>query len=449
MFNTVLIANRGEIALRVARTCRELGIRVAAIYSTEDRDSAVVRFADEAVHVGPAPAKKSYLSIPAIIEAALQVEADAIHPGYGFLSEDPDFAEVCAANNITFVGPPPSVLESLGDKASARTLMSAAGVPMLPGSLTPLDTVEEAQAVADQIGYPLIIKAVAGGGGRGMRVVHAVGEFVAAYRETRATAQTLFGNSQVYVERYLEHARHVEIQILADSHGHAIHLGERDCSVQRRHQKLVEETPAPGLPDGLTEEMGAAAVRGALAAGYVGAGTFEFLVDGQGNYYFMEVNPRIQVEHPVTEMATGVDLIAEQLRVAAGYPLTLTQEEVVPRGAAIEVRINAEDPDRNFAPTPGTLTEYLPAGGPFVRVDSYAYTGCRISPSYDSLVAKLIVWAPTRDQAIERMLRALAEFKVAGKGVSTTIPFVREVLEHPLFRAGKHATSLVEQMLAD
>ncbi|OLB79498.1 MAG: pyruvate carboxylase subunit A [Actinobacteria bacterium 13_2_20CM_2_71_6] len=448
MFRTVLIANRGEIAYRVARTARELGMRVVAVYSTEDANSAVVRYADDAVRIGPGPARKSYLNMAAIIEAARRTGAEAIHPGYGFLSENADFAEVCGANGITFVGPPPKVIGLLGDKTSARALMSDAGLPMLPGSIDPLDNVAQAQKVADEVGYPVIVKAAAGGGGRGMQVATERGEFAHKYHEARSAAQLLFGDGRVYVERYLAPARHVEIQVLCDTFGNAIHLGERDCSIQRRHQKLVEETPAPGLPDGLVERMGEAAVNGALAAGYVGAGTFEFLVDADGNFSFMEVNCRIQVEHPVTEMVTGLDLVREQFLVAAGEPLTLTQDEVVRWGAAIECRINAEDPARDFVPTPGRLEEFVPSGGPFVRVDTHGYAGYRVSAAYDSLLAKLVVWGRDRDEALVRMRRALAEFTVTGPGIATTASFLGEVLDHPLFRTGRHHTGLVAEMLS-
>ncbi|MGW4682113.1 acetyl-CoA carboxylase biotin carboxylase subunit [Micromonospora taraxaci] len=445
LFHKVLIANRGEIAVRVVRACRELGVASVAVHSTVDRESRVVRLADEAVQLGPAPPKLSYLNAAAVLEAARMTGADAIHPGYGFLSEDPDFADACAAEGITLIGPPAAVMAQLGDKASARTLMSEAGLPLLPGSLDPLSA-EEAHRLADRIGYPVIVKATAGGGGRGMQVVGSSAEFPDAYRRTQATARMLFGNGEVYVERYLADARHVEIQVLCDGHGHAVHLGERDCSVQRRHQKLIEETPAPNLPDGLAEQMGKAAVAGALAAGYVGAGTFEFLVDRSGGFYFMEVNCRIQVEHPVTEMVTGVDLVAEQIRIAAGQPLRLAQEDVRLSGVAIECRINAEDPRRGFAPTPGRLTEFIPAGGPFVRVDTHAYQGYVVPPNYDSLLAKLVVWAPQRDQAIARMLRALGEFHVAGERVSTTTDFLADVLATDAFRTATHSTALVDQL---
>jgi acetyl-CoA carboxylase, biotin carboxylase subunit len=439
MFRTVLVANRGEIALRVARTCRELGIRVVAVYSTEDRDSLLVRFADEAVAIGPGPARRSYMYAPAILEAARRTGAEAVHPGYGFLSEDADFAAACAAEGLTFIGPPSDVVAALGDKTHARELLSSVGMPLLPGSLQPLMDAEAAQRVADEVGYPVIIKAAMGGGGRGLRVVRHGPDFRDAYRETRAQALALFGDSRVYVERYVAASRHVEIQILADSYGNVVHLGERDCTVQRRHQKLIEETPAPGLPRETVERMGQAAVAGARAAGYVGAGTFEFLVDERGDFHFLEVNCRIQVEHPVTELVTGIDLVAEQLRIAAGEPLRL--DAVQRRGHAIECRINAEDPARDFAPAPGTLAEFVPPGGPFVRVDTAAYQGGRVSPAYDSLVAKLIVWAPDRAGAIARMARALAEFRIGGPGIATTAGFLAETVAAPAFRAGTHTTS--------
>jgi acetyl-CoA carboxylase biotin carboxylase subunit len=445
MFRSVLIANRGEIGIRVARTCRELGIRVIVVYSTDDRDSLLVRFADEAVQIGPAPARRSYLYAPAILEAARRTDAEAIHPGYGFLSEDPDFAAACEAEGRTFIGPPSEVIARLGDKTAARTLLKETGLPMLPGSLEPLEDPAAARALADEIGYPVIIKAAMGGGGRGLSVVRDPAGFGAAYRETRARAQSLFGDGRVYVERYLERARHVEIQVLSDRHGGTVHLGERDCTVQRRHQKLIEETPAPGLSRELIARMGEVAVAGARSAGYVGAGTFEFLVDSRGDFYFLEVNCRIQVEHPVTEAVTGLDLVAEQLRIAAGAPLRLRQQDVVPRGAAIECRINAEDPRRDFAPAPGLLTEFVPPGGPFVRVDTAAYQGARISPAYDSLIAKLIVWAPDRERALARARRALAEFRIEGPGVATTAAFLSEVIAHHDFQAGTHDTDLVAE----
>jgi acetyl-CoA carboxylase, biotin carboxylase subunit len=448
MFGSVLIANRGEIALRVARTCRELGIRTIVAHSAADRDSAAVRYADETVQIGPAPARRSYLNAAAIIQAALQTRAEAVHPGYGFLSEDGDFAEICEREGIVFIGPSSTVLRQLGDKGRAREIAAAAGLPVAPGSPHALETATEAKPVADAIGYPVIIKAVAGGGGRGMTVVRDPRMFLRAYRETRAAAQAVFGDGRVYVEKFVEAARHIEIQVLADRYGTVVHLGERDCSVQRNRQKLVEETPAPGLPAQLRERIALAAVRCAREVGYTGVGTFEFLVDDRDNFYFIEANCRIQVEHPVTELVTGLDLVREQLRVAAGAPLGFTQRDVVARGAAIECRVNAEDPLRGFLPTPGPLAEFAPPAGPFTRVDSHGYPGYRITQDYDSLLAKVSVWAPDRDQAIARMERALSEFRVAGRGVHTTIGFLTDVLAESLFRDAKHSTTLVDEMLA-
>ncbi len=449
MFEKVLIANRGEIALRVARACRELGIPTVAVYSTADSGSAVLRHVDESVQIGPAPSRHSYQNAAAIIEAALQTGADAIHPGYGFLSEDPDFAEICAENGLVFIGPRPEVMAALGDKSIARALMRRAGLPLLPGSVETLATAAEAKAVADGIGYPVIIKGAGGGGGRGMTVVRSPEEFARAYAETRAAAQAIFGDDRVYVERYLERARHVEVQILCDAQGNGIHFGTRDCSVQRRHQKLVEEAPAPELSAATLDAMAEAAVRGALEVGFTGVGTFEFLVDQDERFYFMEINSRIQVEHPVTEMVTGVDLIHEQLHVAAGMPLRLRQEDVVLRGVSIECRVNAEDPDRQFAPTPGILERFVPPGGPFTRVDTHGFPGYRVGPHYDSLLAKVVVWAPERDVALSRMERALREFEVSGPGVKTTIPFLLRVLGDTRFRKAQHSTALVDRLLRD
>ncbi|CAA9447983.1 MAG: Biotin carboxylase of acetyl-CoA carboxylase [uncultured Pseudonocardia sp.] len=442
---TVLVANRGEIALRVVRTCREMGIRTVVVHSTIDRDSAAVRLADRAVQIGPAAPRRSYLYPPAIIEAALLTGADAVHPGYGFLSEDPEFAEICARNGLVFIGPRPGVMARLGDKVLARQTMAAAGVPVLPGTLHPVSTMAEVLAEARLIGLPLIVKAAAGGGGRGMTVVRRWEDLLAAVRNTRATAQVVFGDGRVYLERYWEGARHVEVQVLADEHGNVVHLGDRDCSVQRRHQKLVEETPAPGLAPELAGTLADAAVRGARAAGYTGAGTFEFLVDGD-RAAFIEANCRIQVEHPVTEMVTGVDLVREQLLVASGAPLSMGQDDIRPRGVAVECRVNAEDPSRHFAPCPGALTEFVPPGGPFVRVDTAAFPGWRIAPEYDSLLAKVIVWAPERPAALARMARALAEFRIAGAGIRTTAELLVEVMADPEFRAGTHTTSLLDAM---
>ncbi|WP_432482226.1 acetyl-CoA carboxylase biotin carboxylase subunit [Kineococcus esterisolvens] len=444
MFSKVLIANRGEIAVRVARACRSLGIGVVAVHSSADRDSPVVRMADESVNIGPAPSRFSYLNIPNVVEAAMQTGADAIHPGYGFLSEDPDFAEVCADNGITFIGPRPDVMARLGNKASARSEMSAAGLPLLPGVVEPVATADEGAAIADTIGYPVVIKAAAGGGGRGITVVRDPAAFRQSYTATRRTAHSVFRDSTVYVERYLDHARHIEVQVLLDEHGNGLHLGERDCSVQRRHQKLVEEAPAAGLTPQQRQEIGAAAVRGALAVGYTGAGTFEFLLDERGDFSFMEVNCRIQVEHPVTEMVTGLDLVREQILIAAGEPLSVDQADVRLDGAAVECRINAEDPSRGFAPAPGLLDVFDLPGGPGIRVDTALTAGARISPHYDSLVAKLIAWGPDREQALARMRTALAEMRIEGKGVTTTRDLHLQVLGDPVFQAGKHHTGFLD-----
>jgi acetyl-CoA carboxylase biotin carboxylase subunit len=448
VFEKVLIANRGEIALRVARACRELGIKSVAVYSTADAESAVVRFADEAVHVGPPHPGKSYLHIPNLIGAAQKTGADAVHPGYGFLSEDPFFAEICANNGLTFIGPQPEVMEKVGDKAIARDLMQKAGLPLLPGTIEPVQTVDEAGEIASSIGYPLIIKAVAGGGGRGMNVVRQEEDLARLYQTTRATAQAVFKDSAVYIERYLDAPRHTEIQLICDGHGNGVYFFERDCSVQRRHQKLIEEAPSIHLSDEQRREIGERAVNGALSVGYTGAGTMEFLLDDDGNLSFMEMNARIQVEHPVSEMITGVDLIQEQIRVAAGERLSVAQEDVILRGHAMECRVNAEDPDRDFAPAAGRLDVYVAPGGPWTRVDSHCYPGWSIAPFYDSLIAKLIVWAPTRQDAIERMDRALSEFQIEGRGVKTTIPFHRRVLADDRFRAGDVSTDFVEQFMA-
>jgi acetyl-CoA carboxylase biotin carboxylase subunit len=449
MFEKVLIANRGEIALRVARACRELDVKSVAVYSSADAASAVVRFADEAVHIGPPAVGRSYLHIPSIIGAALKTGADAIHPGYGFLSEDPYFAEICADNGITFIGPKPDVMEKVGDKATCRDLMSKAGLPLLPGTVEPVTTADEAVSVADDIGFPVIIKAVAGGGGRGMTVVKRREDLVRSYQTTRATAQAVFKDSGVYIERYLETSRHTEIQLVCDGHGNGAYFGERDCSVQRRHQKLIEEAPSIHLTPETRREVGEAAVRGALSVGYTGAGTMEFLLDLEGNLYFMEMNARIQVEHPVSELVTSADLIQEQIRVAAGEKLQYEQDQIELVGHSIECRINAEDPDRDFAPAAGKLDTYVAPGGPWTRVDSHCYPGWTISPFYDSLIAKLIVWAPDRDAAIERMSRALGEFEIGGRGIKTTIPFHQRILDHPQFRSGDVTTDFVAQFMAE
>jgi acetyl-CoA carboxylase, biotin carboxylase subunit len=447
VFEKILIANRGEIALRVARACRELGVRTVAVHSTADRESAVVRFADESVHIGPPASRSSYLNAAAIVEAARRTGAQAVHPGYGFLSEDADFAEICAENGLVFIGPPAQVMLTLGDKAKARAVLGAVGLPLPPGSQEPVTSAAHAATLADEIGYPVIIKAAAGGGGRGMTVVTDQAALAPAYHRTRQAARAVFGDDRVYLERYLTQARHVEVQVLCDGHGNGVHLGTRDCSVQRRHQKLIEEGPAPTLPAAMLDEMAEVALRGALAVGYVGAGTFEFLVDEHDQFHFIEINCRIQVEHPVTEMITGVDLVQEQIHIASGTPLRLRQPDIRPRGVAIECRVNAEDPRRGFAPTPGRLDRFAPPGGPFTRVDSHGYPGYLVGPHYDPLLAKVVVWAPEREQALNRMERALSEFDVGGPGVRTTIPFLRRVLDDAAFRKGRLSTTLVDRLL--
>lgn len=447
-FGTVLIANRGEIALRIARTCREMGIRTVAVYSSADRDGLVARYADEAVHIGPAPARRSYLYVPNIIEAARRTGADAVHPGYGFLSEDPDFAQICADNDLMFIGPRPEVMRTVGDKARVLTQMAAVGLPVLPGGEGVLPTLGEAEAVAAEIGYPVVVKAAAGGGGKGIAVADSRAELQDAYRTTTATARSLFGNGDVYLERYVPAARHVEVQLLCDQAGNVLHLGERDCSLQRRKQKLVEEAPSPGLRPDVREQIYEYAVTGARSLNYSGAGTMEFLVDPAGGVTFMEINGRIQVEHPVTEMLTGIDLVREQILVAAGEPLSLKQEDVRFDGVALECRVNAEDPAADFRPAPGRVDVFRTPGGPATRVDAAVGAGDAVQPYYDSLMAKLIVWAPHRDAAIARADRALAEFEIEGPGVSTTIPFLRELLAQPGFVRGEHTTRFVDQLTA-
>ncbi|MFD2765057.1 acetyl-CoA carboxylase biotin carboxylase subunit [Micromonospora eburnea] len=447
MFEKVLIANRGEIALRVLRACRELGIRTVVVHSSADVHSLPVRLADETVRIGPAASRQSYLNAAAIVEAARQTGAQAVHPGYGFLSEDADFAEICAENGLTFIGPPPQVMSALADKSTARALMRKAGLPLPPGSVETQPTAADALDVAAEVGYPVIVKAAAGGGGRGMTVVRSAADLPRAYARTRAAAQVAFGDDRVYVERYLADARHVEVQVLCDNHGNGVHLGTRDCSVQRRHQKLIEEAPAPALRRSTLDSLAETALRGALSVGFTGAGTVEFLVDEAEQCHFLEINCRIQVEHPVTEMATGVDLVHEQLHVAAGTPLRRRQEEIQLRGVSVECRVNVEDPDRGFAPAPGRLDRFRPPGGPFTRVDTHGHAGYLVSPHYDSLLAKVAVWAPDRAGALDRLDRALGEFEVSGPGVRTTIPFVRRVLRDGAFRAGRHTTGLVDRLL--
>ncbi|KEO82543.1 acetyl-CoA carboxylase biotin carboxylase subunit [Tumebacillus flagellatus] len=442
MFHKVLVANRGEIAVRVIRACRELGIPTVAIYSEADREALHVQLADEAYCVGPTLSRDSYLNIKNILSLATAVGVDAIHPGYGFLAENADFAEFCKACGITFIGPDSSAIEKMGDKSSAKDTMKKANVPTVPGTEGLVEDIDEALAIADTIGYPIIIKATAGGGGKGIRIAQDREDLARLIQMAQTEAQTAFGNAGVYLEKYITEMRHVEIQVMGDKHGNAIYLGERDCSIQRRLQKLIEEAPSPALTEEKRREMGEAAVAAAKAVNYSGAGTIEFIYDSEGNFYFMEMNTRIQVEHPVTEMITGIDLIKEQIRVAAGEPLSIAQEDVVLDGWAIECRINAEDPDKNFMPCPGKITRYLPPGGFGVRVDSAAYEGYTVNPFYDSMIAKLIVWAPTREEAILRMHRALSEFKI--DGIKTTIPFHLKVLRHEKFIEGDVTTKFLE-----
>ncbi|NQX44979.1 acetyl-CoA carboxylase biotin carboxylase subunit [Paenibacillus tritici] len=439
----VLIANRGEIAVRIIRACRELGISTVAVYSEPDRDSLHVRLADEAYCIGPMPAKDSYLNFTNIMSVATLTDCDAIHPGYGFLAENADFAEICESCNITFIGPSPDAITRMGDKAVAKETMKLAGVPIIPGSDGIVGDIEEAVMLGRDIGYPIIVKATAGGGGKGIRIAEDEESLVKQITAAQQEAQKAFGNAGVYLEKFLTGMKHVEIQIIADNHGNVVHLGERDCSVQRRRQKLVEEAPCSILTPETREAMGQAAVRAAQAVNYSGAGTLEFLLGPDGQFYFMEMNTRIQVEHPVTEMVTGVDLIKEMISVAEGNPLSFTQEEIVINGWSIECRINAEDPERNFMPSPGKIGFYLPPGGLGVRVDSAAYPGYTISPFYDSMIAKLIVWAPTRYEAVAKMKRALAEFAV--EGIHTTIPFHQRLLEHPVFLDGNFDIKFLEE----
>jgi len=446
VFRKVLIANRGEIALRVIRACRELGIRTVAVYSEADRESLHVRFADEDVCIGPPQARESYLNVPRIIAAAEITGADAIHPGYGFLAENAEFSEICERSELTFIGPTPQQIRLMGDKAAARRTMKEVGVPIVPGT-DAIGDPDEALAEARAIGFPVLIKAAAGGGGKGMRVAQDADDFERQYSMARNEAAAAFGDDTVYVEKYLSRTRHIEFQVLGDSHGRVVHLGERDCSIQRRHQKLIEEAPSPALTPELRQAMGDAAVRGAAAIDYVGAGTIEMLLNEDGSFYFMEMNTRIQVEHPVTEMCTGVDLVREQIRVAAGLPLSLPDRTLQLRGHAIECRINAEDPSRNFAPSPGTIATFHPPGGPGVRVDTHMYAGYRVPPFYDSLLMKLIVHAATRDEAIARMRRALAETVI--EGVHTTLPFLQAVMDHPAFQAGDVDTRFLDRMMSE
>ena len=444
MFKKVLIANRGEIACRVIWACRELGIKTVAVHSEADRDALHVRFADEAVCIGPPPSAQSYLNIPQIISAAEITNVDAIHPGYGFLSENPHFAEVCRECNITFIGPSPEVIRIMGDKSEAKRTMKAAGVPVTPGSEGLIEDEETAIKEAGRIGYPVLIKATAGGGGRGMRVAYNQDELLNAYNMARAEAEAAFKNSGVYLEKYIANPRHIEIQVLGDNYGNVIHLGERECSIQRRHQKLIEESPSPAVSYELRQEMGRIAVDACKRIGYSNAGTIEFLLDEDGSFYFMEMNTRIQVEHPVTEEVTGIDLVKEQIRVAAGEPMSIPQGDFSRlRGHAIECRVNAEDPYRNFQPSPGLITAYHPPGGPGVRVDTHIYAGYSVPPHYDSLLAKVIVHGRDRTEALARMGQALDSFIL--EGVTTTIPFLSRLIRNPEFVAGEIDTKFLER----
>lgn len=441
MFRKILVANRGEIALRIIRSAKEMGIKTVAIYSEADKESLHVQFADEAFCVGPAAQNKSYLNIPNIISAAIVTGADAIHPGYGFFAESAQFAEVCNSNGFKFIGPSKDAIANLGDKAKAKEIMAQAGVPVIPGSPGTLKSLEEAIAFAAEVGYPVIVKAAAGGGGRGMRVARSEPDLKKAYDLARTEAEAAFNSPEVYLEKYVENPRHIEMQILLDEHGNGIYLGERECSLQRRHQKVLEEAPSIAVDSTLRKMMGEAAIKGALAAGYTNAGTVEFLLDAQGKFYFMEMNTRIQVEHPITEMITGIDLIKEQIKIASNQPLRITQEEVQIKGHAIECRINAEDPSKDFRPTPGTIQGFLLPGGFGIRVDTAAYAGFDVQPYYDSLFAKLIVWGEDRSEAINRTKRALDEFIV--EGIKTTIPFHKKVLENEHFVRGEIDTAFI------
>lgn len=443
VFNKILIANRGEIALRIQRACRELGIPTVAVHSTADAEAMHVRFADESVCIGPPPARDSYLNIPAILSAAAITGADAIHPGYGFLSENAGFAEMVEAHGLTFIGPSAAHMRMMGDKIAAKQAMGALGVPLVPGSDGEVATVEEARRVADEIGYPVLVKATAGGGGRGMKVAVSADELEEAWRVARTEARSAFGNDAVYLEKYLDKPRHIELQILADAHGNVVHLGERDCSMQRRHQKLLEEAGSPAITSEVRDELGATVTAALSKIGYRNAGTLEFLYQ-DGQFAFIEMNTRLQVEHPITEAICGLDLVREQIRIAAGHQLGYTQADIHLRGHAIECRINAEDPE-TFMPTPGKIEAFHVPGGLGVRVDSALYTGCTVPPYYDSLVAKLIVYAPTRQEAIARLRRSLAEFAVSG--ISTTIPLHQRIVEAPDFISGDYTIHWLERFV--
>ena len=447
MFRKILIANRGEIAVRVMRACREMNIRTVAVFSDVDRKSLHVRYADEAYPIGPAPSTESYLRIDRIIDAARGCGAEAIHPGYGFLAENPDFARACEDAGITFIGPPVSAMELMGSKTASRHALIQAGLPVVPGTDRNLESLDEVKRIAGKIGYPVMLKASAGGGGKGLRMVREESELESAYRTARSEAQNAFNDSAVYLEKYIEHPRHVEVQILGDRHGRLIYLGERECSLQRRHQKVLEECPSPAVTDDLRRRMGETAVRIGKLAGYWNAGTVEFLLDPQGNFYFLEMNTRLQVEHPVTELVTGIDLVKEQVRIAAGEALAWRQEDVQMRGAAIECRIYAEDPANNFFPSPGLIARLQAPAGPGVRRDSGVYEGWQVPLEYDPLLSKIAVWARDRAGARERMRRVLGEYEI--QGIHTNIPFFRRVLEHPDFVEGRLDTGFIDRVLAE
>ncbi len=445
MFSKILIANRGEIAVRIIRACKELGIRTVAVYSEADANALHVRFADESVCIGPPPSSESYLNIPGIISAAEISDVEAIHAGYGFLAENPHFAEICQSCQIKFIGPSPESIRLMGDKMAAKTLMKKVGIPVIPGSDAIVKTKEEALKIAKKIKYPIVLKAVAGGGGKGMRVAHNDVRLVSAFYTVQSEAENAFDNPDIYIEKYFERSRHIEFQIIGDETGRIVHLGERDCSIQRRHQKLLEETPAAGLDPKLKRKMGEVAVKAAKAANYVNVGTLEFLVDEENQFYFMEMNTRIQVEHPVTEMVTGIDLVKEQIRVAAGEKLSFKQDDIKPAGHAIECRINAEDPDNNFMPCPGKIVNFYQPGGFGVRIDTDIYPGYTIPSFYDSMIAKLIVHGKNRHEAIQKMQRALDEFIL--EPIKTTIPLHKKILQNPTFLKGKVYTNFVEELL--
>ena len=442
MFHKILIANRGEIAVRIIRACRNMGIRSVAVYSKEDKDSLHVQLADQRICIGEGPARNNYLNMQQIVTAALNIGADAIHPGFGFLSENSDFVRLCEEHGIAFIGPSADVIDSMGNKSHARKTMMEAGVPVVPGTKDPVYDVETGEKLADEIGYPVMIKASSGGGGKGMRVAYSEEEFTQSFQTAQKESQMAFGDDTMYIEHFMEEPRHIEFQILADSYGNVVHLGERDCSIQRNHQKMIEEAPSAALSSKLRKKMGEAAVKAAKAAGYVNAGTIEFLLENNDAFYFMEMNTRIQVEHPVTEWVTGIDLIKEQIRIADGQKLSFAQQDIEINGHAIECRINAENPEKGFRPSPGTITDLHLPGGKGIRVDSAIYSGCSISPYYDSMVAKLIVWAKNRDEAIQKMQSALGEVII--EGIDTNVDYLYELLNNPVYQSGEFNVNFID-----